>query len=117
MIKLSIDPSRIESMAGAFAAAGKKAPVAVRRAVAHTGDKARNRMRQVLVPQTGLTRRTINKAVRSSRSGGDYVIRSSGGDVRLMFFKPRETRKGVSAAPWNQRRVYPATETVSALNA
>jgi hypothetical protein len=81
------------------------------RAVNHTGDKARTQMRRVLVTQTGLTMKTIRKAVTSKKAfnGSNYEIKSKGGDVRLMFFGARETRKGVSAAPWNKRQVYAGT--------
>lgn len=108
MISVKIDAADFNRVGNLIAAAGRKAPLAITRAVNHTGDKARTQMRRVLVPQTGLKMKTIRKAVTSTRSfnGGDYVIKSSGGNIRLKFFKARETRKGVSAAPWNKRRVY-----------
>lgn len=109
MIELKVDASSIARLGNMIAAAGKQSPHAIRRAVNHTGDKARTQMRKVLVNQTGLKRKTINKAVTSTRAnfgGASYVIKSKGGNIRLMFFKARETRKGVSAAPWNRRRVY-----------
>lgn len=110
-MKIEVDTAPMARAANLFAAAGKKAPLAIIRAVNHTGDKARNAMRSVLVGQTGLKRKTINKAVKSTRAfnGGAYVIRAEGGNIRLKFFSPRETRSGVSAAPWNKRRVYPRT--------
>lgn len=112
MIELKVDVSQIAHLGNMIAAAGKEAPHALRRAINHTGDKARTQMRKVLVNQTGLKRKTINKAVTSTRAnygGAAYVIKSKGGNIRLMFFRARETRKGVSAAPWNARRVYPGT--------
>lgn len=96
-----------------FADAAKQAPDATRRAINHTGDKAKTAMRVVLVNQTGLKRKTINKAVTSTRAsskgGGSYVIKSKGGNIRLQFFKAKETRAGVSAAPWNKRSIYAGT--------
>lgn len=83
------------------------------RAINHTGDKARTGVRVALVIQTGLKRKTINKAITSTKAsnkgGGNYVIKSKGGNVRLQFFGARETQAGVSASPWNQRRIYNAT--------
>ena len=38
-----------------------------------------------------------------------YEIGVKGGDVRLEFFAPRETRRGVSAKPWGRRSVFNAT--------
>ena len=102
------DTSQFRTLGNAFAAAGKNAPLAIVRAINHTGDKARNQMRRVLVKQTGLKAKTIRRAVTSTRAfnGGDYVIKSSGGNIRLMFFRARETRRGETAAPWGTRRLY-----------
>jgi hypothetical protein len=113
MIDLHFNISGFKSAGEKFANAAKDAPDATRRAINHTGDKARTAMRVALVIQTGLQRKTMNKAVvstrASSKSGGNYTIRSKGGNVRLQFFHARETRAGVSAAPWNQRQVFAST--------
>lgn len=108
-LSMYVDAASLSRVSNLLHAAGKNAPLALIRAVNHTGDKARTQMRRVLVAQTGLTMKTIRKAVKSKRAfnGGAYEIKAQGGDVRLMFFKARETRKGVSAAPWNKRQVYP----------
>jgi hypothetical protein len=108
-LSIQFDTAAIARASNLFHAAGKNAPLALIRAVNHTGDKARTQMRRVLVDQTGLTMKTIRNAVKSKRAlnGGAYEIKARGGDVSLMFFKARETRKGVSAAPWNKRQVYP----------
>ena len=111
-IRIHIDAHQFDRLGNLIGAAGKKAPHALRRAINHTGDKARTQVRKVLVKQTGLKYRTIVKAVRSTRSSyksGSYVLKAAGGDIRLRFFGPRETRKGVSAAPWNRRQVFPGS--------
>lgn len=109
MMDLKIDVSGLLHAEKRFEAAAKAAPLAKARAINHTGDKARTAMRVALVDQTGLKRRTTNKALRSTRAsikgGGSYVIRAAGGNIRLQFFKARETRQGVSAAPWNKRTI------------
>jgi len=115
MINLEFDASGIIRAGQHFNATSKAVPTAKARAFNHTGDKARTAMRIVLVAQTGLKRRTTNKAVRSTRAsaraGGSYIIRAAGGDIRLQFFKARETRQGVTAAPWNKRSLYAKTFT------
>lgn len=110
-VSLHFDTASIARASNLFHAAGKNAPLALIRAVNHTGDKARTQMRRVLVGQTGLTMKTIRNAVTSKHAfnGGAYEIKSKGGNVRLKYFKARETSKGVSAAPWGARRVYPGT--------
>lgn len=110
-VDLKFDFSDTKKISNALKAAGSKIDLILVRAANHTGDKARTQMRKVLVGQTGLKRKTISKAVKSKKAFGPglYTIHSKGGNVRLQFFKPRETRKGVTAAPWNKRRVYPGT--------
>ena len=110
-VSIKVDASSLTRVSNLLHSAGKNAPLAMIRAVNHTGDKARTQMRRVLVTQTGLKMKTIRKAVTSKRAfnGGAYEIKSRGGNVRLMFFGARETQKGVSAAPWNKRQVYPGT--------
>lgn len=109
---VQLDGSAIGRLGDRFAAAAHHSTVALARAVNHTGSKARTQMIRALVPQTGLKRKTIVKALREHKAGGGglrYEIRSHGGDIRLKYFGPRETAKGVSAAPWNARHVYAHT--------
>ncbi|EAQ35760.1 hypothetical protein NB311A_05068 [Nitrobacter sp. Nb-311A] len=111
-LSIHFDASSIVRASNLFHAAGKDAPKALVRAINHTGDKARTQMRRVLVKQTGLPMKTIRKAITSKKAsfaGGSYEIKSEGGNVRLKYFKPRETRKGVTAAPWGKRQLYPGT--------
>lgn len=113
MIDLKIDLSSFGTAGQRFAQAAKEQPDAMRRAINHTGDKAKTGMKIALVVQTGLKRRTMDKALRSrkasAKGGGIYTITVKGGDARLTKFAARETRAGVSAAPWNKRRVYAGT--------
>lgn len=111
MFSIHFDAKAITRASNLFHAAGKDAPKALERAINHTGDKARTQVRRVLVKQTGLPMKTIRKAVFSKKAfdGSNYEIKSRGGNVRLKYFKARETRKGVSAAPWGKRQIYPHT--------
>lgn len=111
MFDIKYDLSSMTNISNMLHAAGKQMPLVLNRAINHTGDKAVTQMRNVLVDQTGLKRNVLVRAVKGTKAFGPsgYVIRSRGGNIRLKFFAARETRKGVSAAPWNERRVYPRT--------
>lgn len=111
--RLIIETSSLSNLSKRLRNAADKNPDALRRAVNHTGDKARTAVRRVLVIQTGLKPKTINKAVQSTRASAkgnpSYVIKSRGGNIRLKYFAPRETRLGVTAAPWGKRKLYATT--------
>lgn len=97
---------RFENMLGVL---GAEAPKAVNRALNRAGDMAQVQVVRTLAKQTGLPAKTIRKAVKVKRATWDdmtYTMRSAGGDVSLKYFKPRETRKGVSAAPFGQRQLF-----------
>lgn len=109
-LSVSLDASALARLGHHFEAAGDKAPLGLARAINHTLGKSRTVMIRALVPQTGLKRRVIVRALREKRaSPGDLVgaIQSRGGDIGLKHFGARETRVGVSAAPWNKRAVFP----------
>ena len=82
------------------------------RAVNWTGDRTRTRVRRALTKQTGLKAGTIRKAIKTRRSSWGtltYTMSSFGGDISLKYFGARETRKGVSAAPFGKRQIFPGT--------
>lgn len=108
-IALKIDISGLTQLANQLAAAKANMPGALATAVSTIGPYVLNAMKMEMPGQTGLSEKTISKAVKGRSSGSAYVIKSHGGDIRLKYFGARETAKGVSAAPWNSRRVYPAT--------
>lgn len=107
------DISGLERVGNAMAMlSGDQKNNALRRAVNHTGDKAKTVVIRELAAQTGLKQKVIRKAVRVTRanySSLEYVMTTRGGDISLKFFGARETRKGVSAAPFGQRRIFPGT--------
>ena len=91
-----------------------RARTAFARALNHTGKVVSTEAGRALSAQTGLPKRTGPKAfrlkvTRANPGNLTYTVHGRGGDVSLKYFKPRETRKGVSAAPWNARRVYPSS--------
>ncbi|MCW4114755.1 phage tail protein [Aurantimonas sp. MSK8Z-1] len=82
------------------------------RALNHTGAKARTQVKRALARQTGLKPAIVQRALKVRRATGGrlaYVITGRGGEIALRFFGPRETRKGVSAAPFGERRVFDGT--------
>ena len=83
-----------------------------RLAINRTGDMARTQVVRALIKQTGLKRQVIVKAVKVTRANFDrlnYVMTTRGGEISLKHFGPRETRRGGSAAPFGQRRLYPSS--------
>lgn len=82
---------------------------AARRAINRTGDMARTQVIRALSKQTGLQQKLVRKIVRPQRANYDryaYRMVATGGEISLKYFKPRETRRGVSAAPFGERKVF-----------
>lgn len=87
-------------------------PAAVALALNRTADVARTGMTRALVKQTGIKFGTIRKATsiwRASAGSLSAEIKMRGGYTSLTEFGARRTKKGVSAAPWGHRRVFPST--------
>lgn len=106
---LEIDARQVEELAQTFKRAEREAPLAIIRAIKRTGDMTKTRVVRSLTKQTGLKRDVIVRAIKARPEGMSYRLMSRGGNVHLKYFKARRTKKGVSAAPWNQRRVYGGT--------
>lgn len=88
-------------------------PTVLPRIVNQVGDRTKTQVVRSLTKQTGLPRKTIVKAIgrptRAHAGSLSYTMATQGGDIRLTYLAPRETRKGVSAQPWGQRRVFGST--------
>lgn len=85
---------------------------AMARALNHEGDKKRTQVLRALARQTGIKYRRIRAAVRTVRAGPSslvYRLDFDGIETNLADFGARQTKAGVSAAPWGQRRVFPST--------
>jgi hypothetical protein len=111
LLRITVDPSGFARMGNLLAAAGHNAPLALARAVNHTGAKARTAMARVLVKQTGLQYRTTQKALKQRQMwpgrSGAFVIYAAGGYIRPKFFRAREAGSGVVAFPRNRQTFYP----------
>lgn len=111
------DLKRLDNAMGRLSAHQKH--LVLQRAVNHTGGKAKTQVIRALSKQTGLKRGVIVSAIRvgkargASAGNGDlfkegqgslvYEMSAKGGDISLKYFSPRETRKGVTAAPFGKR--------------
>ncbi|MFM9860565.1 hypothetical protein RUR49_19065 [Pseudoxanthobacter sp. M-2] len=100
---------------------GKQAHVIMGRAVRREGNKVRTQVVNALVRQTGAGRHAVLKALSyegtrrakgglgTTPSGLEYRIDAKGRYLPLTAFKPRETKRGVSAAPWGTRQIFAST--------
>jgi hypothetical protein len=89
--------------------AGAQAPMLMANGLNAGGSALRVKTIAAETAQTGLAQRIIAKAQReyhATPANLAYEIEAKGGDIRLKFFRARETRAGVSAAPWNKREVF-----------
>ena len=112
MIELKVDVGQLVRLEQLFYRAGNQAPHAIRRALNHTGAKAVTRMSRAIAAQTGAGYGAVKKALtirQATYSRIAFEIIGRGAYLSLKEFKPNQTRKGVSAAPWNKRRVFPHT--------
>lgn len=115
-----------KEMQNMLAAAGVKAPQAIRRAINHTGDKAKTAMARAMAKQAGLKVSVMKRALKPLRASDgsatgfvpgkgslEYVLRCKGGDISLKYFKPVERGGGVYARPWGSQRFYAGAFTKS----
>lgn len=82
------------------------------RALNHEGDKKRTQVLRALAKQTGIKYGRIRAAVRTVRAGPGsltYRLDFDGVETNIGDFSARQTKKGVSAAPWGVRRIFPHT--------
>lgn len=90
-----------------------KFPKVLPRIVNQVGNKSKTVVIRTLTSQTGLPRKTIVKAVGTpnpARPGKlSFEMVTRGGNIRLKYLAPRETRPGVVARPWNKRTLFPGT--------
>ncbi|MEP0233445.1 MAG: phage tail protein [Roseibium sp.] len=88
-------------------------PLKVRRAGAmalnRAGSQGVTQTRRAMARQTGLSQKLLKRAmkpIRASATTLEFLIRAKGGDISLKYFQARETQRGVSAKPFNHRRVF-----------
>lgn len=91
----------------------RKFPLVLPRVVNQVGNRAKTVVIRNLTRQTGLPRKTIVDAVgdpsRARPGKLTYEMKTRGGNIRLKYLRPRETRPGVVAYPWNKRKLFAGT--------
>jgi hypothetical protein len=101
----------IELLHDAIDKAGLKAPYAIAKAVDEVGNKTMTQVRRSVAKQAGVkygrVAKVLSKRQAMGAGEGSYSIIARDVTMSLKEFGPRKTRKGVSAAPWGKRRVFP----------
>lgn len=108
-LEIKLDAKDIERIERVMREAAERSHDVIRRAINWTGDRIKTRVVNALTKQTGLKRRTILKAVvpeRANFSALAYHMRARGGNISLLYFKPRERGSGVVAYPWGTAHTY-----------
>ncbi|MDQ2080489.1 phage tail protein [Xanthobacteraceae bacterium Astr-EGSB] len=109
---IRVDTREIAELADLIEEAAKLVPAAVARALNRTVTETRTAVARALVKQTGAKYAVVRKALSTTPASVGHLsasIIARGGFMPLSAFKPKKTRKGVSAAPWGTRRVFPAS--------
>lgn len=85
-------------------------PLVLPREINKVGDRAKTQVIRNLTAQTGLPRKTIVKAIGDPGLAGrgklSYELVTRGGNIRLKYLLPIETRAGVTAKPWGKRQLF-----------
>lgn len=88
-------------------------PLVLPREINKVGNRAKTQVIRNLTTQTGLPRKTIVKAIGDPGLAGrgklSYELVTRGGNIRLKYLLPIETRAGVTAKPWGKRQLFPKT--------
>lgn len=111
-ITVKFDGDGITKLVGAMTGLQNRVPDAMRRALNHTGAKAFTQVKRALGKQLVTNQAAIIdygkvRPIRANYSRLEFKIVSTGGVIPLKHFRPLQTKKGVSAAPWGKRRLYP----------
>ena len=104
------DLTRLEGMIGE---AGLKAPYAIARAIDAVGNRTMTQVKRSVAKQAGVpvgrAGAALSKRQAMGTGQGSFTIVARDVTLSLKEFGARPTRAGVSAAPWNKRRVFPHT--------
>lgn len=115
---LKLDTRQLVDHARILAAAGKRAPQVIARSMNHAGDRGFTVVKSTLAKEMGIRAGKVAEGLSKRRAFPgrlEYRITGRGAAISLKEFKARQTRPGVSAAPWGQRRVFKSTFVVGSL--
>lgn len=112
-VSISVDTSQIEALARVIDAvpAGIR-DVVIPRSLNDVGDQVFTAVKRSVAQQTGATAGRVAKALDKKRATpGVHVFKIVASDrfMSLKDFGPKQTKKGISSAPWKKRRVFPGT--------
>ena len=103
----------VAAFATRIAEMNRRLPKVLPRIVNQVGNRAKTQVTRALTRQTGLPRRTIVRAIGQPRRAQPgrlaYEMQTAGGNIRLKYVKPKETRAGVRASPWGKRTLFAGT--------
>lgn len=88
----------------------KKMRQVANRALNRAGDMGRKHVKKALAKQVGLNQGQVLKYLKVKRSSWyslEYRISSSGRDIPLKYFKPKEVAGGTTAKPFGKKTFYP----------
>lgn len=112
-LSLTIRGNGIQRLEDAVRVLGEgKARAAYRRAINEAGRDTKTPTQRALAKQTGLKVSVTRRALRDTKASSadlEYKLTGQGGDIALKYFGARETRRGVSAAPFGNREVFAGT--------
>ncbi len=116
-LEISADDDVLKRVGNRLAAASdnRGARTAMARVLNHEGDKGRTQIKRYLAQTTGMKPSMINVGFRTRRASAwnlDYEFSQRGSETNLNMFRAKQGARGVSAAPWNVRRVFPSTFTI-----
>lgn len=117
---IAVDASALERVSAAFRdLSQRQKTVVVTRALNRVGDQAYTQVVRDVAKQTGAKQRRVRAVVDKKKawanSGSVYRIVARDGHMPLKDFNARPVKKGVSAAPWNKRRIFRGTFMVASL--
>jgi hypothetical protein len=118
VISLRIDTADIMRRAAVYQQGPKRMQQIISRVLNHVGGTARTKVKSTLAKQMGLPAGTVDARLITKRAypgNQSFEITAGGRPIRLADFDARQTKRGVSARPWGQRRVFPGTFIVETL--
>lgn len=92
--------------------ASQRGKTAMRMALNDTGRQVTTKVKRSLAKQSGVQYGAVNKAMTQSFASNahlEFHIKGTGKHFGLTDFKASQRKKGVSAAPWGKRRIFPHT--------
>jgi hypothetical protein len=107
-IALNLNDQAMKRFGAQLEALGKGGAAKVMaRALNHEGDKVRTQVRTAISKQTGILKGRLNLITHgANESNLTYTLTTTGRETNVAAYKGRQVEKGVSAAPWGNRRIF-----------